>query len=428
LPAPTGAGDDINGNKERSLGRQLRVGVIGGGIGGVALAGALAQRGIEVKVFERAQAFGDVGAGIQMTPNAAKVLRAFGLADQLRRASFLPQAIVGRNWASARELFRTPLIEACPKLYGADFYHVHRADLHAMLASMVPATSAALSTACTSVQNHGNTAVATFDDGSQHEADLIVGADGVRSVVRNILFGQQEPRFTGNICYRAVVPFDTRPEFVSPDSSFWMGPHGHVVTYYVRSGAAVNIVAVNETESWVEESWNAPSSREELLNAFKGWHPNLTKLFDRADSVFKWGLFDRDPMQTWSSGRITLLGDSAHPMLPFLSQGAAMAIEDSYVLASSLAAHGQDVAAALRDYEAERLPRTSRVQLESRERGKTYHLPSRLAQVRRDAAYRVQSLFNPQTSGLQANWIYEYDATTFKPRTLPGKVALEQAA
>lgn len=407
------------------MGRQLRVGVIGGGIGGVALTGALAQRGIEVKVFERAPAFGEVGAGIQVTPNAGKVLKALGLADQLRRAGFLPQAIVGRNWRTARENFRTPLIEACPKLYGADFYHVHRADLHAMLVSLVPDASAMLSSSCVSVRNEGNTAVASFTDGTEYEADLIVGADGVRSIVRNQLFGDEAPRFTGHMCYRAVVPFeDRRPDFVSPDSSFWLGPNGHVVTYYVRSGAAVNIVAVSETANWVEESWNAPSSREELLDAFKGWHPNLINLFERTDSVFKWGLFDRDPMQTWSNDRITLMGDAAHPMLPFLSQGAAMAIEDGYVLAKSLDAHGQDIGSALRDYEAERLPRTSRVQLESRERGKTYHLPSPLAQIKRDLMYRLQSMVNPHASGIKANWVYEYDATAFKPNTS----ALKQAA
>jgi salicylate hydroxylase len=398
--------------------------VIGGGIGGVALTGALAQHGMEVKVFERAGAFGEVGAGIQMTPNAAKVLRGLGLADQLRRMGFLPQAIVGRNWRTARENFRTPLIEECPNLYGADFYHIHRADLHAMLVSLVPDNAAMLSTACVAVRNEANTAVASFADGSEFEADVIVGADGIHSVVRNQLFGKEAPRFTGHMCYRAVVPFEDRgPDFVSPDASFWMGPKGHVVTYYVRSGGAVNIVAVNETPDWVEESWNAPSSREELLNAFQGWHGNLIKLFERADSVFKWGLFDRDPMQTWSTGRITLLGDAAHPMLPFLSQGAAMAIEDGYVLAKSLQVHGQDIQSALRDYEAERLPRTRRVQLEARERGKTYHLPTPMAQLRRDLMYRLQAMINPHASGIKANWVYEYDATAFAPKAAEHKRA-----
>jgi salicylate hydroxylase len=399
------------------MARKLRVGIIGGGIGGLALTGALIQRGIDVKVFERAPAFGEVGAGIQMTPNAAKVLRGLGLTDQLRRAGFLPQAIVGRNWRTARENFRTPLINDCPRIYGADFYHVHRADLHAMLVSLVPDSAAVLSASCESVRNENNTAVAKFADGSEFEADVIVGSDGVRSIVRNQLFGQEEPRFTGHMCYRAVVPFpDRRPDFVSPDASFWMGPKGHVVTYYVRSGAAVNIVAVNETANWVEESWSTPSSREELLDAFKGWHPNLIQLFERTDSVFKWGLFDRDPMKSWSKGRITLLGDAAHPMLPFLSQGAAMAIEDGYVLATALAGHGEDIGSALRDYEAERLPRTSRVQLEARERGKTYHLPSPLAQLKRDMSYRLQAMVNPHASGIKANWVYEYDATAFKPK------------
>ncbi|WP_142849910.1 FAD-dependent monooxygenase [Telmatospirillum sp. J64-1] len=405
------------------MSRKLRVGIIGGGIGGAALSGALTQRGFETRIFERADAFGEVGAGIQMTPNAVKVLRALGLMDKLSQAGFLPHAIVGRNWRTARENFRTPLIEDCPRLYGAPFVHIHRADLHSMLVSLVPESSATLSTACTGIRQDGKTAVASFADGSEFEADVIVGADGVRSTVRNALFGDEEPRFTGNMCYRAVVPVDGVVDFVSPDSSFWLGPHGHVVTYYVRGGKAVNIVAVSETANWVEESWNAPSSRDEMLAAYQGWHSNIIRLFERVEHVFKWGLFDRDPMTTWSSGRVTLLGDAAHPMLPFLSQGAAMAIEDAYVLATTLDAHGPDYATALQDYEAERLPRTSRVQLEARERGKTYHLPSPLAQAKRDLVYWIKGKLNPQKTGLQANWVYDYDATAFQPQPALKSVA-----
>ncbi|WP_233233456.1 FAD-dependent monooxygenase [Bordetella sp. LUAb4] len=398
--------------------RKLRVGVIGGGIGGVALGGALLQQGFDVRVFERASAFGEVGAGIQVTPNAVKVIRALGLMDRLEKVAFRPQAIVGRNGITGRESFRTPLLEECPRLYGAPFFHVHRADLHQLLASLIPAEAARLGVSCVGVQQDAHSATALFDDGSSFEADVIIGADGVRSNVRAQLFGDEAPRFTGNMCFRTVVPFDEMPDFVSPDSSFWLGPKAHVVTYYVRQGRAVNVVAVVETDNWVEESWNAASSREELLAAFQGWHPNLIRLFERADSVFKWGLFDRDPMATWSQGRISLLGDAAHPMLPFLSQGAAMAIEDGYVLAQSLAAHGDDVAAALRDYEAERLARTARVQLESRERGLTYHLPNAFAQYKRDLVYAFKSYLDPQASGIQANWVYEYSATAFAPNAL----------
>jgi salicylate hydroxylase len=225
------------------------------------------------------------------------------------------------------------------------------------------------------------------------------------------------------MCWRAVVPFDAPPfDYVTPDSSFWLGPKGHVVTYYVSGGRAVNIVAILESSAWVEESWNVRSTRDELLAGYKGWHRNLQKLFAHADDVYKWGLFDRDPMASWTAGRATLLGDAAHPMLPFLSQGAAMAIEDGFVLAERLAAEA-DPSAALAQYEALRRPRTSRVQLESRERGRTYHLSSRVAQVQRDISYFVRNLINPQSTGLKANWVYDYDAIQHAANGAPNAAA-----
>lgn len=390
--------------------RKLKVGIVGGGIGGVALASTLRKQGIETRLFERAPAFGEVGAGIQMTPNAVKVLRALGIFDELEKISFLPRNIIGRNWRTGREMWRTPLSEDCPRLYGAPFFHVHRADLHRILLETVDLSQTQLSTQCIGAAQNGTSAVARFADGSEFEADVIVGADGIHSVIRKEIFGEEPPRYTGNMCWRAVVPFEKPPfDYVTPDSSFWLGPNGHVVTYYVSGGRAVNIVAVLESKDWIEESWNVRSSRDELMAGYKGWHPNIQKLFSQADNVFKWGLFDRDPMPTWTSGRITLLGDAAHPMLPFLSQGAAMAIEDAFVLGGALAG-SENAADALIRYEALRKPRTSRVQLESRERGRTYHLTSRFAQIKRDLGYRIKSLINPQSSGLGANWVYEYDA------------------
>ncbi|MGE0806658.1 MAG: FAD-dependent monooxygenase [Burkholderiaceae bacterium] len=396
------------------MSKSMRVGIVGAGIGGVALARALRLRGIEAWLFERAPEFGEIGAGVQMTPNAAKTLIGLGVGEGLRRIGFLPEAMIGLNWDDGTELFRTPLRDVCPRLFGADFYHVHRADLHAILAEGIPADRVRFNAQCVGVTQREDAAVAQFADGSSFEADLIVGADGIHSAVHTSLWGQSKAHFTGHMCWRALVPVPQHPlPFVRPAASFWMGPKAHVVTYYVKGGAAVNIVAVNESAEWVAESWTEPSTREELMAAYQGWHSDLIRLFELTDptQTFKWGLFDRDPMPQWSSGRITLLGDAAHPMLPFLSQGAAMAIEDAYVLAAALAHYGSDYGAALRAYEAERLPRTARVQLEARERGRTYHLSSPEEKRQRDLAFQKQQAENPNAVGIKAEWVYEYDAT-----------------
>lgn len=392
------------------------MGIIGGGIGGLALAGTLRQLGVEARLFERAPAFGEVGAGIQMTPNAVKVIRALGLQSQLHEVGFLPYSIVGRNWRTGAEKFRTPLREECPRLYGAEFFHIHRADLHSLLRSLVNPDDISLSSHCTSVTQTKNSAVAHFANGQQFEADVIVGADGIQSTVRRSVAGDGKPRFTGNMCWRVVIPFENPPfELVSPDASFWLGPRGHVVTYYISGGRAVNVVAIRETEAWVEESWNVGSTREELLAGFTDWHPKVLNLFEQARNVFKWGLFDRDPMHEWSVGRISLLGDAAHPMLPFLSQGAAMAIEDAYVLGQILARDISPVN-ALNQYEQLRLPRTARVQLESRKRGETYHIASPLRRFYRDAVYGLKQMINPHSGGIQADWVYAYDAVSVSRR------------
>ena len=233
---------------------QLRIAIIGGGIGGVSLAASLKKFGFEAKLFERAPAFGEVGAGIQMTPNAVKVIRELGLQDELARRGFLPEALVGRNWRSGKPMFRMPLKAACPDLYGAPFYHVHRADLHDLLSSQIPLDQVTFGAQCISVRSSENGAVVGFQDGSHYEADLLVGADGNHSAVRQSLFGERPARFTGHMCWRAVVPCDELLPYVSPDSSFWMGPDAHVVTYYVRGGKGVNIVAVRESRDWVEKS------------------------------------------------------------------------------------------------------------------------------------------------------------------------------
>lgn len=392
------------------MGKKLRVAVIGAGIGGLAAANALRQRGHEVSIHEQAAQLGEVGAGIQMTPNAVKVMRGLGLEKELKNVSFLPDALIGLDWRSGKQVFRTPL-DVCDELYGAKYMQVHRADLHGVLHAPLPDSMFRLGVRCVDAGTVNGTAFAKFADGSEIEADVVVGADGIHSVVRDKLFGAEKPRFTNNMCWRMVVPFD-EPDFdlVFPSTTLWLGPNGHVVTYYVRGGKGVNVIACHETDSWTAESWNTQATKEEVIEAYKDWNPRLHRLLDKTDHVFKWGLFDRDPMASWSKGNATILGDAAHPMLPYLSQGAAMAIEDGYVLAGTLTSE-PDIASALRRYEELRKPRTSEVQLRAREQGKSNHLISPWARLKRDIVYYVRGLINPQMTGLKAGWVYEYDAT-----------------
>jgi len=393
--------------------RSLKVAVIGGGIGGLTVASALMARGITVELYEQTDELTPVGAGIQLTPNAVKVLRALGLEPGLRETGFFPQATVGHDWRSGKVVFRTPLAGECERLYSAPYVQIHRADLQRILCEKLPPASVRLGKRCVAVGGDGSSAAARFADGSEVEADLVVAADGIRSVARTTLFTEGTPRFTGNICWRSVIPF-AEPDYdlVEPNNAIWFGPRGHVVTYYVKGGKAVNLVACLETETWTEESWNARSTTAELRAAYAGWHPKLQRLFERAHEVFKWGLFDREPMPAWTIGRVTLLGDAAHPMLPYLSQGAAMAMEDGLVLARMLAEEPGDVGQALRRYEAIRIPRTARVQLTSRAQGQKNHLISPWARLRRDLVYRFRNLINPQSTGLKAGWVYEYDAAS----------------
>jgi salicylate hydroxylase len=398
----------------------FQVAIIGGGIAGAALARSLDLLGIDYHMFERVAAFGQVGAGVQVTPNAVKVLEALDLKEDLAATGFLPEAMVGWNWQSGDELFRTPLKAVCQRVFGADFYHVHRADLHSMLTKGIAPERVTFGVACTGLRQQGGRTIVSFDDGSEYAADLVIGADGVRSAIRAALWGQEPASYTGHMCWRALVPVEHFPlPFVSPTSSFWMGPKGHVVTYYVKGGAMVNIVAVNEHPGWVEESWTVKSNPQELLDGFAGWHDDLIRLFERVnpDQVYKWGLFDRDPMPRWSKDNATLLGDAAHPMLPFLSQGGAMAIEDAYVLAQALDHYGAgQLDKALDAYEAERRPRTARVQLEARERGRTYHLSSPEEARARDLAFKQEQARDPNAVGIKAEWVYQYDARTCRDR------------
>lgn len=357
--------------------RPLRVAIIGAGIGGLAAACALRQRGIEVAIYERVTRLEEVGAGLQIGPNGVKVLRALGLEDELMRIACEPLSIMSLTWDDGRLRFRQPLKAVAREKYGAPYLTAHRADLHNLLRRAVGEAPLHLGANCVGADTVNATAVAHFADGGQAEADIVVGADGIRSAIRAQHFGADRPRFTEMMAWRCIVPMECVPTRVGPGGSValehgeyfgWIGPDGHVICYPIGvNGDRLNIFGGHVTAQWVEESWSVPSSRAELIAAKAGWNEALLGMFRHVEQVFKWGIYDRDPLPQWSRRRVTLVGDAAHPTMPTLAQGANMAIEDGYVLARNLARHGGDVESALKAYVAERKPRTDWVTLKSRE-------------------------------------------------------------
>lgn len=375
--------------------------VAGGGIGGLACAVALRRAGLDVTVLEQAPAFEEVGAGLQLTPNATRILREFGLLPALEAVAVAPEALEVRDGQSGRLIASAPYAPATER-YGAPFLVAHRADLLRVLADGAAAlgTRFELDAAVEGVEVSEDMAVALATrDGEPLlvKGDILVGADGVRSVVRAQLGGSATPVFAGRLAYRAICPSKPAPH---PVVRLYLGADAHLVTYPVRGGVTTNIVAVVKMDSPVAR-WSEPGEASTVHAAFAGWCREVRDLLAAAEAYRCWGLYDLDPLPRWGMGRATLLGDAAHAMLPFLAQGAAQAIEDAAILARTLA--GADAAEpALRAYETARRPRTARIQKEARTSGGIYHLagPARLA---RDA---VISLTGSHLLD-RYSWLYE---------------------
>ena len=383
----------------------LKVLVAGGGIGGLTTALCLARRGHEVAVFEQGQTFDETGAGIQISPNASRVLHSLGLADRLRAVGFLPDAAEFRDWRTGRVIASSPLGEDAARRFGAPYYHVHRGDLLGVLveaAEAEPHITLSSGRAVTDVQQSVGRATLILD-GGEASGDVVVGADGIHSTVRQMLWNDSAPIFTGHIAWRALVPSERLPTgLVRPAATAWWGPRRHFVHYYVRGGALVNCVCVVEKTGWEVESWTERGDVAELRAELAGWSPDLQVVLDAipSTSLFKWALFDRPPMQHWGRGRVTLLGDACHPTLPFMAQGAAMAIEDAAVLSGCLGAH--PVEDALARYADIRRRRTASVQAGSRRNGRGFHLSGAAAWARN----LVAGLAGDRTMAR----LYRYDA------------------
>ncbi len=389
-----------------------RVGVVGGGIGGLTAALSLLRHGFDVHVYEQASMLGEVGAGVQVSPNAARVLHGLGLSGELAQTGVKPLAFHQRRWDDGRTLLRSPLGERLEATFGFPHYQMHRADLLTALAGAVPAERVHLGHRLTGLTDHGDRVEARFDNGASARVDVLVGADGIKSTVRGVLFGPEHPRFTGCVAYRGLVPAQRLKTLdLEVTVQVWMGPGRHFVHYLVSAGRLVNFVAVIEQDTWTRESWTDRGDIAAALEAFEGWHPQVRTILGSVDETFIWALFDRAPLRRWSAGRVTLLGDACHAMLPFFAQGAAQAIEDGATLAACLAAAGSDLAAALRRYETVRIPRAIRLQAISTSNKTRFHLPDGPEQQERDAQMAAGST---DWSFDAVGWLYNHDATVVR--------------
>jgi salicylate hydroxylase len=387
----------------------MRIAIVGAGLGGLAAALYLRHAGLQAAVYEQASDLREVGAGIVVSPNMVRTLGRLGLASRLPECAVrLEAAWEFRRWQDGRVLFVQPMGEQCERLYGAHCYVAHRADLLTLLRQALPGAQLQLDHRCTALRQDGDGVELSLArrDGTQIRvaADAVIGADGIHSTVQSAV-AQLEARFSGSCAFRCLVPADKAPAMsLRPVQTLWLGPGRHFVHYPISGGKLVNVVAIVPAGEWRVESWTADGDVADLSAEFAGWDERVQQLIVSASSTKRWALYDRNPLERWSAGRVTLLGDAAHAMLPFFAQGAAQAIEDAYVLAACLKdADRASVPQALQRYEAIRRPRASQVQLMSRGRELRNHLPDGPEQAQRDA-----ELANGDPLR-QSAWLYAHD-------------------
>ncbi|QYB00171.1 FAD-dependent monooxygenase (plasmid) [Rhodococcus sp. USK10] len=389
----------------------LSVAVCGAGLGGLTAALALQQRGVDVTLYEQTRQLSEVGAGLQLSANAIRVLDSLGLFDALDRVASRPAGKRVRLWDSGKTWPLFDLGGESQERFGFPYLMIHRADLHDTLRSEFERRAPGrlrLGHRLESFRQDNDTVTMNFADGSTAVHDAMVGADGVHSVVRSGLFGPSDPKFSGCVAWRGVVPAaGLRDELRVPYGTNWIGPHGHVIQYPLRGGELINFVGIVERDDWSVESWNIGGTTEELTNDFDGWHPDVRSLIRAIDTPMKWALNLRSTMPSWSQGRVTLLGDACHPTLPFLAQGACMAIEDGVVLARAIDAHDrlEDAHAA---YEEARIERTTAVVTGSADNADRFHNPL-LADPARAEEYVSEQWASTRVSG-RYDWLFEYDA------------------
>ncbi|MFE7837306.1 FAD-dependent monooxygenase [Streptomyces sp. NPDC057474] len=386
----------------------LPIAVVGGGLGGLTTAAALSRYGFEVHVFEQATRLGEVGAGINISPQATKALTAMGLGPALAAAGTAATGQIQRSMYTGEQLAETAFTDDDHPTgrFGAPYYVFHRADLLDTLVRALDPARLHLGHRCSDLVEHADGVTLRFENGTAFRAGLVIGADGIHSRVRQYLYGTDEARFTGQMVWRALLDGRSLPEGILGRHGFigWIGKGCHIMTYYLRGREVINITTQSDADSWVEEGWSVPGDPDRMRACFPGAAPELQLLLDSVTQCSKWGLFGREPSTDWGHDRIQLIGDAAHPMLPNAGQGAAQAFEDAYALARWLNAGRDDPLAALAGFRDVRIPRAHAVQRQSLANSRLVHAGD---WERRQELFRARERGGDTPLGM--NWIYGYE-------------------
>lgn len=385
--------------------------IIGAGIGGSALALGMDKAGLDYVLLEQAPAFGEVGAGIQLSPNAVRILTWLGLGDDLQRISAEPDFHKYSVWDTGETVLRVALKPRVQEIYGNPYYHAYRPDLIDALTKRLDPSRIKMKQKVKSVGQGPDGAWVICENGDRYEADVVIGADGIHSVVREQIFKPDPPRASGYVSWRGVVDAEDIADLDIPVSAYIdMGPNLSFVYYYVSGGRKFNWLATGPTDGNKLESWSQTASKEEILSAFKNWYERPARVIERTKEIFVTAMYDRNPLDSWVDGRIALMGDAAHAMLPYHASGAGQGIEDAWVLARSLQIGSADPKRALKRYEELRIDRANRMVRHSREAEGWYHLADADQVARRNARFRKKNEEFGDRITPEQHWLYSYDA------------------